>query len=132
MLVAGTISGFTVDGLGNATFNGAPAGSVALAYAVGRATARLAACGFPPTDPLPAVGQTSAPYSPAAPCTADIRSRVLQQLNAIYGSVVGDANVDAAVLVAQLTTNAVVTVPAAGISDSTHNPCIGSATGTVA
>lgn len=121
-MTQGSVTGYTVDAQGNVTYMGTGYSQI---LATALAASRLAACGFPTSDPLPTVGQTTAPYSPAAPCSASAQAQVLTQLKAIYGGVVGDANAIAGI-VGYIQANAVV--PAGGLLDSTSHAVTGTTT----
>lgn len=81
--------------------------------------------------PLPSLGQKTAPFSPAMPATAALIAAQKASVSAIYAHHQGQAN-SIAVLVTYIKSNGAiaVTVPAAGINDSTAHACTGTASGT--
>jgi len=98
-LVGGTVA-VTLD------MNGAPvfAGSgLALAWAQASVAALLASM-----PALPTVGDTSAPYRPERPVTADDRARAIAARAVLFADKARDANAVAPMLVAYLQANAVV------------------------
>lgn len=118
-LTAGTVTGYTLDARGNASFSGA-AGSMSLALAQARAAAALVGAKLPATNPVPTVGQATSPYSKAAPATQGLVDQTTTQVRALYDSVVLMANADAAAIVSNITghAKAVVSTQQLGVMPS--------------
>jgi hypothetical protein len=121
-LAAGTVTiGMNADG--SPTYSGS-----GLALARAQALVPVRAAGM---YPLPVVGQTTAPFFPAAPCTAAMVASRKKGLTALYAGVQAEVRATATADIAYLTANAVLTVPAAGLLDHGGGTCSGTASGTL-
>lgn len=130
-MVAGSVT-IGINANGSAAIAGT---GLAAALATARVASRLASMqaslGYP-LVPLPAVGATSAPYSPQGPATRDAIAKQKTTLAGIYKGIEQDANADGPAIVNYILSHAVATVavPATGLKDSGGGNCTGTAAGT--